>query len=126
MAPTGIKVLPREFLEDFGSWSPHALFGWYIGPSLEYYCCRQIWIPDTTSVCIGQTISWFNHKLITSTDTATYIIMVTAKYLTAALEKMESSFKGALRVMVSDSSSREFLLVCFNAAVKYLAVTIIM
>ena len=43
-----------------------------------------------------------------------------------ALEKMESSFKGALRVMVSDSSSREFLLVCFNAAVKYLAVTIIM
>ena len=43
-----------------------------------------------------------------------------------SLEKMESSWKGALRVMVSYGGNRGFLLVCLNAAVKYLAVDIIM
>ena len=47
MAPPGIKVLLCECAEDSGSWSPRALSGWYIGPSLKHYRCRQIWIPAT-------------------------------------------------------------------------------
>ena len=43
-----------------------------------------------------------------------------------ALENMESSWKSSLRVMVSYDSNRGFLLVFFNAPVKYLEVTIIM
>ena len=43
-----------------------------------------------------------------------------------ALEKMKSSWKSALRVMVSDGGSRIFLLICLNAAVKHFAVDIIM
>ena len=42
-----------------------------------------------------------------------------------ALENIESSWKSALRVMVSDGGSRGFLLICLNAAVKYFAVAII-
>ena len=38
---------------------------------------------------------------------------------------MESSWKSALRVMVSYGGSRGFLLICINAAVKSLAVDII-
>ena len=43
-----------------------------------------------------------------------------------ALEKMELSWKSALRVMVSDCGSRVFLLICLNAAVKSFVVAIIM
>ena len=42
------------------------------------------------------------------------------------LEKMESSCKIALPVMVSDGHSRGFLFICINAAVKYFRVAIIM
>ena len=43
-----------------------------------------------------------------------------------AFQNVEPSWKSALRVMVSDGGSREFLLICLNAAVKYFAVAIIM
>ena len=42
-----------------------------------------------------------------------------------ALEKMESSWESALRLMVSYGSSRGFLFICLNAAVKYFVVAII-
>ena len=40
MDPPSIKVLLHERPEDRGSWSPHALSGWYIVPSLEHYHCH--------------------------------------------------------------------------------------
>ena len=49
---------------DHGLWSPHALSRRYIYPSLEHYCFHHIWIPDTNSVHIGQSVSWYPHKLI--------------------------------------------------------------
>ena len=52
MDPPGIKVLLRKRPEYRGSWSPHALSGCYIGPSLKNYLCHQIWIPATNSVRI--------------------------------------------------------------------------
>ena len=60
-------------------------------PSLEHYQCHQIWIPATNSVHIGQSVSWFPHKLIMSTPTATDIIIATAKDLTAALRQMDKN-----------------------------------
>ena len=42
------------------------------------------------------------------------------------LEKMESIFKSALCVMVSDDFSRLFLLISFNAVLKSLPVDVIM
>ena len=60
-------------------------------PSLEYYRCHQIWIPATNSVHIGQSVSWFPHKLIMPTPTATEIIIATAKDLTAALRQINKN-----------------------------------
>ena len=91
MAPPGIKFLLHERPEDHGSWFPHALSGWYICPSIEHYPCHQIWIPATNSVRIGQSVSWFPHKLIMPTDTATDIIIVTSKDLTVALRQLNKN-----------------------------------
>ena len=85
MAPSIIKLRLYELPEDRGSRSPHDLSGWYIVPSFEHYCCHQIWIPETDSVRIGKSASWFTHKLIMSTTTTTDIIIATTKDLTAAL-----------------------------------------
>ena len=91
MSPLSIKVILHEHPEYCGSWSPHALSGWYIWPSLVNCRCHQIWIPATNSVRIGQGVSWFPHKLIMPTATATDIIIATAKYLTAALRKINKN-----------------------------------
>ena len=87
MDPPGIKVIFHKHPKGFSSCSPHALSRWYIGPSLGHYCCHQICIPATISVNIGQTVSWFNHKLIMTTSPAIDIIIATTKYLTAALNQ---------------------------------------
>ena len=39
---------------------------------------------------------------------------------------MESSWKSALRVMVSDGGSRGFWLICINAVVKSFAIAVVM
>ena len=86
MDAPGIKVLLHKHPKYCVSWSPYAIYGWYIGPSFENCCYHQIWIPSTNSVCIGQAVSWFHQKLIMPTATATNILIATAKKLTAALK----------------------------------------
>ena len=91
MAPPGIKVLIRECTKDHGSWSTHALSGWYIDPSFEHYHCHKIWIPSTNAVRIQQTVSWFTQKLIMPTTTNTYIIISTVKYWTASFKQINKN-----------------------------------
>ena len=86
MDPTVIKVILHEHPKYRGLWSPHVLSGWYIGPSLEYFHCHKVWITATTSVRIGQNVSWSTHKPIIPTATNPNIIIATNKYLTEALK----------------------------------------
>lgn len=92
MAPHGIKeVLLHERPEDRGSWSPYSIDGWYIGPSLDHYRCHRVWIPETSSELIGQTVTWFPHNFKMPTPPATDIIISAAKDLTAALKQTNAS-----------------------------------
>jgi hypothetical protein len=55
-----------------GTWSPHALDGWYVGPALESYRCYTIWMWDTRAERTSDTVSWSPTKipmpLASSTD----------------------------------------------------------
>ena len=88
MDPTSIKVIIHGRPKYCGLWSPNALYGWYIVPSLEHYRCHQIGITATYSVRIGKTVSWFTHKLTMTTSTATNRIIATVKDLTLALKQI--------------------------------------
>ena len=63
--------------------------------SLWMVYCTQSWTsslpsnfyPATNSVCVGQNVSWFTHKLIITTATTPNIIIATTKDLTAALKQ---------------------------------------
>ena len=50
IAPPGIRVIAHNKPANRGTWSPHGLDGWYIGPALEHYRCYEIWMWDTRSV----------------------------------------------------------------------------
>jgi hypothetical protein len=63
LAPPGIRVLIHTPSDKRTTWSPHALDGWYTGPALDSYRCYNIWIWETRSERICDTISWFPMKI---------------------------------------------------------------
>ena len=55
-----IHVIPRNYK----TWDTHTNAGYYLGPSWDHYRCHRIWVEDTKSVRVGQTV-FFKHKYIT-------------------------------------------------------------
>ena len=91
LAPPGMKVIVHERPETRGSWSPHGIDGWYVGPAMNHYRCHRAWIPSTNSVRISDTVSWIPHNIQMPTSSATDIIVAAAKDLTQALHQTSSS-----------------------------------
>jgi hypothetical protein len=69
------RVLVHEKPATRGTWAPHGVDGWYIGPSMLHYRCYRIWIPETLSVRVADTLAWFPAQVkmpaLSSTDAAT-------------------------------------------------------
>ena len=45
------------------SWGPRVSKGFYVGTSTEHYHCFKIWMKNTCSICISDTVQ-FHHKFI--------------------------------------------------------------
>ena len=41
LAPQGTRVLVHEKPSVRGTWAPHAVEGWYLGPALRHYRCYR-------------------------------------------------------------------------------------
>eukprot|EP00978_Attheya_sp_CCMP212_P006283 scaffold14236_cov54-Attheya_sp.AAC.5 len=60
LAPPGTKVLIHEKPDVHASWAAHAVDGWYVGPALLHYrCYDRVWITETTSERVADTLSWY-------------------------------------------------------------------
>ena len=46
------------------TWSEHTNSGFYLGTSWNHYRCHEIWVSETSSVRVGQTV-FFQHKYLT-------------------------------------------------------------
>jgi hypothetical protein len=59
IAPPGMKIVAHEKPKTGrGSWDPHGKTGYYLGPALSHYRCFRVWITETKSVRVTDTISW--------------------------------------------------------------------
>ena len=61
LAPLGTKLLVHIKPKVRESWAPRATNAWYIGPALPHYRCYLIWIIDTNTERISDSIAWFPH-----------------------------------------------------------------
>lgn len=86
IAPPGIRVLVHEKPSVRKTWSPHAVDGWYIGPALESYRCYQVWIWETRSTRICDTLEWFPSKVTMPLASSADIIRAAANDIIAALQ----------------------------------------
>jgi hypothetical protein len=75
LAPPGIRVLLHEKPDKRTTWSTHALDGWYVGPALDSYRCYNIWVWETRSCRIVDTISWFPTKVTMPLASSTDLIL---------------------------------------------------
>ena len=78
-APPGIHVLVHEKPDNRKTWDPHALDGWYLGPSLEHYRNYRVYIRKTQAERITDTLSWFPENLPLPTPTSEEIIVANLK-----------------------------------------------
>jgi Reverse transcriptase (RNA-dependent DNA polymerase) len=74
IAPPGIRVLVHEKPSNRGTWAPHALDGWYVGPALESYRCHRVWMWDTRAVRICDTLTWMPTRLSMPTPSSHTVI----------------------------------------------------
>jgi hypothetical protein len=75
IAPPGIKVLVHSKPDTRGTWAPHAIEGWYVGPALHSYRCYKCWIVETQSMRITDTVSWLPAKIPMPTPSSNDIIV---------------------------------------------------
>ena len=84
LAPLGCHTMAYNKPEKRTSWGPKASKRFYISTSTEHCRCFKIWMKDTWSICISDTVN-FCHKFITAprkmqddkiTATAKNLVMV--------------------------------------------------
>jgi hypothetical protein len=88
LAAPGTRVIIHEIPDQQGSWSPHGLNGWYIGPIMEHYQAHRVYFSTTGQKRISDTVEFFPHHckvlVMSSTDAAA----ITALDLTLALQNL--------------------------------------
>ena len=58
IAPLGSKVLVHEKPVVRGTWAPHAVDGWYIGPAIKHYRCYMLYFPSTKGIIHSETVEF--------------------------------------------------------------------
>ncbi len=79
LAPPGTRVLVHKKPAVRGTWAPHAVDGWHLGPALNHYRCHRVWIWTTRAERILDTLAWFPSKV--SMPTASPVARIKASVL---------------------------------------------
>jgi hypothetical protein len=62
--PPGTRTIAHETPGRRRTWAPHGQDGWYIGPALEHERCYTVYITNTRSNRIVETVDFFPQKFI--------------------------------------------------------------
>jgi TfoX/Sxy family transcriptional regulator of competence genes len=91
LAPLGCAVQLYESNARRGTWAEHSTDGWYIGTSTEHYRCHRIYVKQTRSERISDTV-FFKHKYITQPT------VTPADTIVKALDDLTHALKGRRNV----------------------------
>jgi hypothetical protein len=85
LAPPGTKVLIHEKPTTRGTWAPHAIEGWYLGPAQRHYRCYRVLAWATNSERIADTLAWLPTTVIMPRHSSTDVAIAAAHDLAQAL-----------------------------------------
>ena len=81
----GTKHASYEAPSARAAWGPHAVQGFYLGPSLEHYRCFKMYIPATKGIRIPATVGWTPKAIWTPGSSREELLHAATTDLTAAL-----------------------------------------
>jgi hypothetical protein len=85
MAPPGTSIIAHETPGRRQTWAPHGQDGWYIGPAMEHYRCYMVYITNTRSNKIVETVEFFPHQFKIPFPSSSDLATEAAAELTRAL-----------------------------------------
>ena len=91
IAPPGTKCLVHVKNEQKGTWDPHALEAWYLGPAWNSYRCCDVCVPSTCGVRITNTLTWLPTKYTMPVATPADLIRAAAEDMKDALKSTEKN-----------------------------------
>jgi hypothetical protein len=85
LAPPGTRVMIHETSSVRGTWAPHAVDGWYLGPALHHYRCYTVYVKETQHERIADTLVWFPRHVTFPVQSSADAATTAAHALTHAL-----------------------------------------
>lgn len=61
IGPPGTRVRVHDKPQQRGTWIPHGIDAWYIGPAFDHYRCYTIWAWETRRERKTDALKWFPH-----------------------------------------------------------------
>ena len=111
LAPLGCAVEMHVQPDVRETWAPHSVSGYNVGTSFEHYRCYIIWVKDTKSVRIGNTI-FFKHKYLTMPT------LTTADALLKAAHDMATALLGGINTTNETAEALEKLMDIYKTNAK--------
>ena len=62
LAPSGTQVTIHEKPTVRGTWAPHGVKGWYMGPSMNHYRCRHVYFTKTRGERDSEFVDFYLHN----------------------------------------------------------------
>jgi hypothetical protein len=90
LAPPGTRIVAHEKPKQRATWAAHGVIGWYIGPAMEHHRCYKVYVTDTGSERISDTVEFPPTKCSTPALTQTDYIIIAATNLTKILQSPPS------------------------------------
>jgi hypothetical protein len=78
LAPPGTKIIIHEKPQQQGSWDPHGIDGWYLGPAMEHYRCYSVYANSTHAERTSDTVEFFPQKFTVPYMSSTDILAIQA------------------------------------------------
>jgi hypothetical protein len=100
LAPPGCKAVIYKSPDSHGSWGSRGTNAWYVGPSLDHYCCNHYFVPNMQAYCIsGSAESFPQHCQVPFLMWNEHLQEVSDKLVTMLRELEPSKRKGVLTLI---------------------------
>ena len=91
IGPAGARILIHDKPSSRGSWAPHGVAGFYLGPALKHYRCFTVWSSSTNAVRITDTLAWFLDNLQLPDPSVHDLLIAAIHDLTTTLQTITST-----------------------------------
>jgi hypothetical protein len=85
-APPGCKIIAHDKPGKRRTWAPHRQHGYYLVPAMHHYRCQNVYISDTASEHILDTLEFFTHNYPMPQLSSTDRLIMAANTMSNALQ----------------------------------------